>query len=235
MEHDCVLPDLLTEFLFDQIFDVNQNLTGYTKSPVLIIRWSDATEAEESSFNERRRAQFAHKYSWNLNIGWHANITLVFNTYVARCTARILVGVGVPRFVEKPDHEWRTLWFCPIRQNAPWVYASLCIHSGCVFDILFLLLKKKTNYGERNRSLQKRGKEDPQSVYAFLHQLADRLTQNRIILRRGEEEFAPDFPNKSVLELRIEEQEKNGKTKHTLEIEIGWINRDEFGGAVTLC
>ena len=176
-----------------------------------------------------------HKYSWNLNIGWHANITLVFNTNVARCTARILVGVGVPRFVEKPDHEWRTLWFCPIRQNAPWVYASLCIHSGCVFDILFLFLKKKTNYGERNRALQKRGKEDPQSVYAFLHQLADRLTQNRIILRRGEEEFAPDFPNKSVLELRIEEQEKNGKTKHTLEIEIGWINRDGFGGAVTLC
>jgi hypothetical protein len=53
-------------------------------------------------------------------------------------------------------------------------------------------------------------------------------------LRRGEEEFAPDFPNKSVLELRIEEKDKKGKTKRTLEIEIGWIDVDEFGGAVIL-
>jgi hypothetical protein len=29
----------------------------------------------------------------------------------------------------------------------------------------------------------------------FSHQLADRLAQNQIILRTGEEEFAPDFPN----------------------------------------
>jgi len=53
-------------------------------------------------------------------------------------------------------------------------------------------------------------------------------------LRRGEEEFAPDFPNKSVLELRIEEKDKKGKTKRTFEIETGWIDGDEFGGAVTL-
>jgi len=53
-------------------------------------------------------------------------------------------------------------------------------------------------------------------------------------LRSGEEEFAPDFPNKSVLELRIEEEDKKGRTKRTLEIEIGWIVRDEFVGAVTL-
>jgi hypothetical protein len=53
-------------------------------------------------------------------------------------------------------------------------------------------------------------------------------------LLRGEEEFAPDFAKKSVLELRIEEKDKKGKTKPTLEIEIGWIDREEFGGAVTL-
>jgi hypothetical protein len=53
-------------------------------------------------------------------------------------------------------------------------------------------------------------------------------------LRRGEEEFAPDFPNKYELELRIEEEEKKGKTKRAPKIEIGWIDRDEFGGAVTL-
>ena len=75
---------------------------------------------------------------------------------------------------------------------------------------------------------------DLQSVSAFLHQFADRQTQDQVILRRGEEEFALDFPNKSVLELKIEEEEKKGKIKCTLEIEIGWIDRDESGGTVTL-
>jgi len=49
---------------------------------------------------------------------------------------------------------------------------------------------------------------DLQSVSAFLHQLADRQTQDQVILRKGEKEFAPDFPNKSVLELKIEDEEK---------------------------
>jgi amphi-Trp domain-containing protein len=75
---------------------------------------------------------------------------------------------------------------------------------------------------------------DLQSVSAFLHQLADRLAQDQGILLRGEEEFALDFPNKSVLELRIEEKDKKGKTKRTFEIETGWIDGDESGGAVTL-
>ena len=72
----------------------------------------------------------------------HANVNLVFDTYIARCTARILVGVGVQRFVEKPDHERCILKFCSIRQITPWSYAYLCIHSGCVFDIFFLYLRK---------------------------------------------------------------------------------------------
>jgi amphi-Trp domain-containing protein len=54
-------------------------------------------------------------------------------------------------------------------------------------------------------------RKDQQGVSAFLHQLADRLAQNQIALRRGEEKFVPDFPNKSVLELRIEEVEKKIK------------------------
>jgi len=63
---------------------------------------------------------------------------------------------------------------------------------------------------------------------AFLRQFAARFAQNQIILRTVEEEFAPDFPNKSVHELRIEERDKKGKTMRTLEIEIGCIDRDEY-------
>ena len=72
----------------------------------------------------------------------HADLTLVFNTSLFRCTARILVRVGVTRFVEKPYHERCFLRFCPIRQISPLSNAYQCIHSGCVFDLFFLYLRK---------------------------------------------------------------------------------------------
>ena len=78
-------------------------------------------------------------------------------------------------------------------------------------------------------------RKDLQSVSAFLHQLADRLEHNQVILRQGTEEITLDIPNHVILELKVEEEDKKGKTKHTLEVEIEWIEGDESGGVVTLC
>ena len=75
---------------------------------------------------------------------------------------------------------------------------------------------------------------DLQSVSAFLHQLADRLEHNQVILRQGTEEITLDIPNNVVLELKVEEEDKKGKTKRTVEIEIEWIDGDESGDAVIL-
>jgi amphi-Trp domain-containing protein len=77
-------------------------------------------------------------------------------------------------------------------------------------------------------------RKDLQSVSAFLHQLADSLENNQVILRQGTEEITLDIPNQVILELKVEEEDKKGKTKHTLEVEIGWIEGDESGGVVTL-
>ena len=77
-------------------------------------------------------------------------------------------------------------------------------------------------------------RKDLQSVSAFLNRLADRLAHNQVILRRGVEELALDIPNNVVLEIKVEEEDKKGKTKRTLEIEIEWIDGDDSGGAVTL-
>ena len=77
-------------------------------------------------------------------------------------------------------------------------------------------------------------RKDLQSVSAFLHQLADSLENNQVILRQGTEEITLDIPNHVILELKIEEEDKKGKTKHTLEVELEWIEGDESGGVVTL-
>ena len=77
-------------------------------------------------------------------------------------------------------------------------------------------------------------RKDLQSVVAFLHQLADKLAQNQVILRQGSQEVQVDIPNNVVLELKVEEEDKRRKMQRSLEIEIEWIVGDESGGAVTL-
>jgi amphi-Trp domain-containing protein len=77
-------------------------------------------------------------------------------------------------------------------------------------------------------------RKDLASVVAFLHQLADKLASNQVVLRQGSEEIVVDIPNNVVLELKVEEEDKKGKVKRTLEVEIEWIDGDESGGMVTL-
>ena len=77
-------------------------------------------------------------------------------------------------------------------------------------------------------------RKDLASAATFLHQLADKLAKNQVILRQGSEEIIVDIPNNVVLELKVEEEDKKGKIKRTLEVEIEWIEGDESGGVVTL-
>jgi amphi-Trp domain-containing protein len=77
-------------------------------------------------------------------------------------------------------------------------------------------------------------RKDLASVAAFLHQLADKLAKNQVILRQGAEEIVVNIPNNVVLELKVEEEDKKGKVKRTLEVEIEWLEGDESGGVVTL-
>jgi amphi-Trp domain-containing protein len=77
-------------------------------------------------------------------------------------------------------------------------------------------------------------RKDLASVVAFLHQLADKLAENQVVLRQGSTEIVVDIPNNVILELKVEEEDKKGKLKRTFEIEIEWIEGDESGGVVTL-
>ncbi len=72
------------------------------------------------------------------------------------------------------------------------------------------------------------------SVVAFLHQLADKLATNQVILQQGSAEIVVDIPDNVILELKVEEEDKKGKVKRTFEVEIEWIEGDESGGPVTL-
>jgi amphi-Trp domain-containing protein len=77
-------------------------------------------------------------------------------------------------------------------------------------------------------------KQAIQSVADFLHELADKLAQKEVILRQGEEEITVAVPDQVVLELKVEEEQKKGRTQRSLEVEIEWYEGDQPGGPVTL-
>jgi amphi-Trp domain-containing protein len=77
-------------------------------------------------------------------------------------------------------------------------------------------------------------KSNVRNVASFLHQMADKLLEQEVVLRQGNEELKISVPANVTLEIKVEEEEKKGKTQRSLEIEIEWYEGDESGGGVTL-
>lgn len=75
---------------------------------------------------------------------------------------------------------------------------------------------------------------DRARIAAFLHELADKIAQGRVVLKSGAEELVLDMPHSLVLEIKAEEEDKKTKTQRSLEVEIEWILGDERGAGVTL-
>ena len=68
----------------------------------------------------------------------------------------------------------------------------------------------------------------------FLHQLADKLADGRVVLRQGEEVTELQLPDQMVLEVQVEDEEKKTKgVQHSLEVELTWFD-NERGGPVEL-
>jgi amphi-Trp domain-containing protein len=77
-------------------------------------------------------------------------------------------------------------------------------------------------------------KKDRQSAAAFLHQLADKLTEGQVVLIQGQEKVTLDIPANVVLEIKAEEEAKKKGTHFSLEVEIEWVPGDEKPESMTL-
>ena len=77
-------------------------------------------------------------------------------------------------------------------------------------------------------------KMDVPSVSDFLRELADKLAEGQVILRQGTQEIEVSVPKSVVLELKVEEERKKGRTQQSLEIELSWFEGDDAQGPVVL-
>jgi amphi-Trp domain-containing protein len=67
-------------------------------------------------------------------------------------------------------------------------------------------------------------------VSEFLHQIADKITDGKVVLSRGTEEITLQLPSNLILEVQVEDEDKKTKgIQHSLEIEIKWFDNDQSG------
>jgi amphi-Trp domain-containing protein len=67
----------------------------------------------------------------------------------------------------------------------------------------------------------------------FLRNLADKLEENQVVLRQGEEVAKIDVPDNVVFKIKVKEKVKKRKTKHSFKITLKWDN-GATGKPVTL-
>jgi amphi-Trp domain-containing protein len=76
-------------------------------------------------------------------------------------------------------------------------------------------------------------KKSSSDVAIALRQIADKIDDGSMILKKGSEEITVEFPKNMILELKIEE-EQGKRLKKSFEIELEWIVRDEQDDDTTI-
>ncbi len=80
-----------------------------------------------------------------------------------------------------------------------------------------------------------KGKEvrDTRDVAEFLRQLADKLEENEVVLRRGSDVAKVTVPDRMTFKIKVKEKEKKRKTKYTFTLKLKWSGGNH-GKPVTL-
>lgn len=89
--------------------------------------------------------------------------------------------------------------------------------------------------GKETRLFKSEERMSRGEVSTFLHQLADKVAEGTVVLRRGADEMMLEMPHGLVLEVQVEDEQKGRKgVQHSLEIEIKWYDGDEGPGTLEL-
>lgn len=88
--------------------------------------------------------------------------------------------------------------------------------------------------GKETRLFKSEERKSRSEVSAFLHQLADKISDGQVVLRQGQDEITLQLSHTLILEVQVEDEVKKTKgTQHSLEVEIKWFD-DEQGGPLEL-
>ena len=73
-----------------------------------------------------------------------------------------------------------------------------------------------------------------QEVASLLHELADRIAVQKVVLKKGQQRVKLKFPEMVGIKLRVEKKPGKKRSKKKLEIEIDWFSRQQQEGSFSL-
>ena len=86
--------------------------------------------------------------------------------------------------------------------------------------------------GKETRLFKSEERRSRPDVSAFLHQLADKISEGQVVLKQGQEEIALQLPQALILEIQVEDEDKGTKgIQHSLEVEIKWFDDEKGEGS----
>jgi amphi-Trp domain-containing protein len=89
--------------------------------------------------------------------------------------------------------------------------------------------------GKEKKLFKSEEQKKRSEVSEFLHQIADKIEEGRIVLRQGGEEITLELPYNLILDIQVEDEDKKNKgIQHSLEIEIKWFDDDQSSGPLKL-
>jgi amphi-Trp domain-containing protein len=88
--------------------------------------------------------------------------------------------------------------------------------------------------GTETRLFKSEERKTRSELSEFVHQLADKISEGRVVLRQGQDEIKLELPETLILEVQVEDEDKGAKgVQHSLEVEIKWFD-EEHGGPLEL-
>lgn len=89
--------------------------------------------------------------------------------------------------------------------------------------------------GRETRLFKSQEPKNRADVANFLHQLADKISNGKVVLSQGVENLTLVIPENMILEVQVEDEEKGTKgIQHSLEVEIKWFANEAQGGSLAL-
>lgn len=89
--------------------------------------------------------------------------------------------------------------------------------------------------GEETRLFKSEEPKNRAEVGEFLRQIAEKIANGEVVLRRGQEELILNIPMNLILEVQVEDEDKKSKgIQHSLEIEIKWFDNGMQSGQLEL-
>ncbi len=84
--------------------------------------------------------------------------------------------------------------------------------------------------GREIRLFKTEERKSREEVSNFFRQLADKISNGKIVLAQGAEEITLQLPQNLILEVQVEDEDKRSKgTQHSLELEIKWFDNEQNG------